>query len=71
MTGKIPTESILRAAKPLQKPSELNSSISERTEEAIMKAMAIVQADRFQSVNEMILALGPSLKERLERRLMG
>lgn len=60
LTGKIPTESILRAAKPLQKPSELNSSISERTEEAIMKAMAIIQADRFQSVNEMILALGPS-----------
>ena len=54
LTGKIPTESILRAAKPLQKPSELNSSISERTEEAIMKAMAIVQADRFQSVNKTV-----------------
>ena len=71
LTGKIPTESILRAAKPLQKPSELNPSISERTEEAIMKAMAIVQADRFQSVNEMILALGPSPEREVREKTNG
>lgn len=64
LTGKIPTESILRATKPLQKPSEINHSISTRTEAAIVKSMEINPADRFQSVNEFIAALGtPPEKE--------
>ena len=64
LTGKIPTESILRATKPLQKPSEINHSISTRTEAAIVRSMEINPADRFQSVNEFIAALGtPPEKE--------
>lgn len=64
LTGKIPTESILRATKPLQKPSEINYSISTRTEAAIVRSMEINPADRFQSVNEFIAALGtPPEKE--------
>ena len=57
LTGKIPTESILRATRPLQKPSELNKDISPKTEAAIIKAMQIIPADRFQTVDEMMAAL--------------
>lgn len=57
LTGKIPTESILRATRPLQKPSELNKDISPKTEAAIIKAMQIIPADRFQTVDEMMTAL--------------
>ena len=57
LTGKIPTESILRATRPLQNPSELNKDISPKTEAAIIKAMQIIPADRFQTVDEMMTAL--------------
>lgn len=57
LTGKIPTESILRATRPLQNPSELNKDISPKTEAAIIKAMQIIPADRFQTVDEMMAAL--------------
>lgn len=57
LTGKIPTESILRATKPLLSPRKLNPSITAQTEAVIIKAMQIVPSDRFQSVTEMILAL--------------
>lgn len=57
LTGKIPTESILRATRPLPAPRELNPAISPKTEAAIIKAMEIVPADRFQSVSEMLVAL--------------
>jgi hypothetical protein len=57
LTGKIPTESILRATRPLQNPSELNKDISPKTETAIIKAMQIIPADRFQTVDEMMAAL--------------
>ncbi len=57
LTGKIPTESILRATRPLQNPSELNRNISPKTEAAIIKAMQIIPADRFQTVDEMMAAL--------------
>ena len=57
LTGKMPTESILRATRPLQKPSELNKDISPKTEAAIIKAMQIIPADRFQTVDEMMTAL--------------
>ena len=57
LTGKIPTESILRATRPLQNPSELNKNISPKTEAAIIKAMQIIPADRFQTVDEMMAAL--------------
>lgn len=57
LTGKIPTESILRATKPLQKPTDINSSVTLKTEAVIIKAMQIIPADRFQSVREMLAAL--------------
>ena len=57
LTGKIPTESILRATRPLPSPKTLNPDISSKTESAIMKAMAVVPKDRFQSVSEMLDAL--------------
>lgn len=57
LTGKIPTESILRATRPLLKPSEINASITPKTEAVLLKAMEIVPADRFQTVAEMMDAL--------------
>ncbi|MDR2496943.1 MAG: protein kinase [Tannerellaceae bacterium] len=57
LTGKIPAESILRATRPLVPPVELNPLISRKTEKAILKAMQIHPADRFQTVNEMMAAL--------------
>lgn len=68
LTGKIPTESILRAARPLQNPRELNPAISPQTEAAIIKAMEIVPADRFQTVSEMLAALDFSEVEEEEVR---
>lgn len=60
LTGKIPTESILRATRPLARPRELNPAISEQTEQVILKAMEIIPANRYQSVEEMMNALGGS-----------
>lgn len=57
LTGKIPVESILRATHPLQRPKEINPNISEKTEQAILKAMQIIPADRYQSVSEMLADL--------------
>lgn len=57
LTGKIPTESILRAARPLKSPSELNTAITPRTEAVIIKAMQIVPSDRFATVAEMLADL--------------
>lgn len=57
LTGRIPTESILRATRPLTPPRELNPAVSPRTEAVILKAMEIIPANRFQSVAEMLEAL--------------
>ena len=54
LTGTIPTESILRAARPLRNPSEINAAISPKTEAVIIKAMQIIPADRFETVGEML-----------------
>lgn len=65
LTGKIPTESILRAARPLVNPSAINPQITPKTEAAILKAMQIIPADRFQTVREMMDALDlPPLEEK-------
>lgn len=66
LTGKIPTESILRATRPLAKPRELNPAISEQTEQVILKAMEIIPANRYQSVEEMMNALGGSDYKKLD-----
>ena len=54
LTGVIPIESILRVAKPLIKPLELNSEVTQQTENAILKAMQVNPAHRYQSVKAMI-----------------
>ena len=57
LTGKIPTESILRATRPLKNPSEINPAITRQTEAVILKAMQIIPADRFDSISKMMEAL--------------
>ncbi|MDH6356462.1 serine/threonine-protein kinase [Parabacteroides sp. PF5-9] len=57
LTGKIPTESILRATRPLIEPIELNPHISPKTNAVIIKAMQVVPTDRFDSIGEMMEAL--------------
>lgn len=63
LTGKIPTESILRATRPLAKPSELNPNISSKTETVICKAMEVVAENRFNTVQEMLDALDKPVEE--------
>ena len=54
LTGEVPVESILRATKPLVKPSEINKEISPKTEAAILTAMQVNPIHRYQSVKAMI-----------------
>ena len=60
LTGKIPTESILRATRPLKRPRELNPAISEQTEAVILRAMQIIPADRYTSIEELLAQLPKS-----------
>ena len=60
LTGKIPTESILRATRPLKRPRELNPAISEQTEAVILRAMQIIPADRYASIEELLAQLPKS-----------
>ena len=60
LTGKIPTESILRATRPLKRPRELNPAISEQTEAVILRAMQIVPTDRYASMQELLAQLPKS-----------
>ena len=57
LTGTIPTESILRATRPLKKPTDINPAISATTEAVILRAMQVVPEDRFATVAEMLAAL--------------
>lgn len=63
LTGKIPTESILRATRPLKRPRELNPAISEQTEAVILRAMQIVPTDRYASMEELLAQLPKSTFE--------
>ena len=63
LTGKIPTESILRATRPLKRPRELNPAISEQTEAVILRAMQIIPADRYASIEELLAQLPQSTFE--------
>ena len=60
LTGKIPTESILRATRPLKRPRELNPAISEQTEAVILRAMQIIPADRYATIEELLAQLPQS-----------
>lgn len=57
LTGKTPTESILRATRPLINPRDLNPLLSGKTQETILKAMQIVPSDRYASVKAMMKEL--------------
>ena len=57
-TGQVPTESILRSTKGLQPPREINPAISEKTEEVILKAMALHADDRYETIMDMLYYLG-------------
>lgn len=57
LTGKVPVESILRVARPLQLPRELNPAISQKTEAVIVRAMALRPSERYRSVDEMMAEL--------------
>ncbi|OAV68652.1 Serine/threonine-protein kinase PrkC [Bacteroidales bacterium Barb6XT] len=63
LTGRIPTESILRATRSLPSPSSLNPAVTPETEEAILKAMQIDPSERFESVRDMLTALPLPPKE--------
>ena len=54
LTGEVPTESILRVAKPLVKPSEINKEITPKTENVIITAMQVNPIHRYQSVQAML-----------------
>ncbi|MDR2469803.1 MAG: protein kinase [Tannerella sp.] len=70
LTGIIPTESILRATKSLQKPLELNREITSKTEDVILRAMRVNPAERYQSVRAMVNELDiPSYFEETENTL--
>lgn len=69
LTGKIPTESILRATRSLQQPTELNPEITAKTESAIIKAMQIIPSDRFQSIPEMLSSLDLPAEEEAKNEL--
>ncbi|MDH6343695.1 serine/threonine protein kinase [Parabacteroides sp. PFB2-12] len=63
LTGKIPVESILRATRPMTKPTVINKAISAKTEGVILKAMEIVPTDRYQTVREMMSVLDKPSEE--------
>jgi serine/threonine-protein kinase len=71
LTGVIPTESILRATKPIARPSELNSAITPQTEAVIMRAMQVNPDKRYHSVRQMLNELDiPSYFEETENTLL-
>lgn len=70
ITGKVPTESILRATRPLIKPSEINPEITPKTEAAILKAMEIIPENRFQCAADMLNALDIPPEEPLEKNTL-
>jgi len=70
LTGVVPTESILRATKPITNPSELNKEITPRTEQVILRAMQINPSNRYQSIKQMLNELDiPSYFEETENEL--
>jgi eukaryotic-like serine/threonine-protein kinase len=59
LTGCMPIESLKRqAGQPLTPPRQINPAIPPGIEQAILKAMQLAPEGRFQSVREMLAALG-------------
>ncbi|MDY3068227.1 MAG: serine/threonine-protein kinase [Parabacteroides sp.] len=69
LTGKIPTESILRATRKMENPRDINPSISEKTELVILKAMEISPSNRFQTVREMMDSLDFSSLDKVKEHI--
>ncbi len=57
LTGTVPDEATQRAQQQLRSPRELNSRISSDVDEFVMRALALDQSQRFQSVSTMLTAL--------------
>lgn len=57
ITGKMPLDATMRSIEDLPEPMSLNSSISEHVNHAIMKAMQLKPANRYQNVAEFIADL--------------
>jgi eukaryotic-like serine/threonine-protein kinase len=59
LTGRMPMESIRRqSSQPLTPPRQINPAIPPGIEQAVLKAMQLAPEARFQSVREMLAALG-------------
>jgi serine/threonine-protein kinase len=59
LTGRMPVESLKRqSGQPLTPPRQLNPAIPPGIEQAVLEAMQLVPEQRFQSVREMLAALG-------------
>ena len=59
LTGRLPLESLKRqAGQPLTPPRQINPVIPPGIEQAVLKAMQLAPEQRFQSVREMLAALG-------------
>ncbi len=59
LTGRMPLETLKRqAGLPLTPPRQLNPTIPPGIEQAVLKAMQLAPEQRFQSVREMLAALG-------------
>ena len=59
LTGRMPLESLKRqAGQPLTPPRQINPAIPPGIEQALLKAMQLAPERRFQSVREMLAALG-------------
>ena len=66
LTGRMPLESLKRqAGQPLMPPRQINPAIPPGIEQAVLKAMQLAPEGRFQSVREMLAALGIAVRRRL------
>ncbi len=64
LTGKIPPESIIRVREDrIVSPGKLGINLPEAADKAIMKALALDIEDRFEKMDEMILAFGEPVRE--------
>lgn len=57
LTGKMPLDATMRSIEDLPEPISLNASISEHVNHAIMKAMQLKPANRYQNVAEFVADL--------------
>lgn len=66
ITGVTPTDSAQRVhSDDVKSPSQLGADVSPEFERALMKGMSVHQGDRFQTVDELMKALGGSSSEKL------